>query len=275
MGMESSVHPTAIVDPSAELDAGVVVGPFAVIGPDVVIGAGSEIGAAAQIQGPARIGLRNRIFAQACVGFEPQDLKFQGERSVLEIGDDNTIREFATVHRGTEHGGGRTRIGNGNLFMAYTHVAHDCIVGDRTIFGNASTLAGHVEVADDAILSAFCAVHQFCRVGRHAYIGGYTIVTMDALPYAKTVGTKAVCLGINRIGLKRRGFDDERLRSLESAYRTVVRSGLNTAEAISRLREQHADNGDIDYLIEFIESTTRGVLKTPPGRGGARGGAPD
>lgn len=273
--MESAVHPTAIVDRSAELDTGVSVGPFAVIGAEVVVGSGTEIGAAAQIQGPTRIGKRNRIFPQACVGFEPQDLKFQGERSYLEIGDQNTVREFATLHRGTELGGGITRVGDGNLFMAYTHVAHDCTIGDRTIFGNASTLAGHVEVADDAILSAFCAVHQFCRIGRHAYIGGYTVVTMDALPFAKTVGLKAVCLGINRIGLQRRGFDEDRLRVLESAYRTVVRSGLNTTDVLAKLREEHGDNEDIGYLAEFIESTERGVLRTPPGRGGSRGGATD
>ncbi len=273
--MESRIHPTAVIDPSAELASDVSVGPFAIIGADVVVGSGTEIGAAAQIHGPTRIGERNRIFGQACVGFRPQDLKFHGERSYLEIGDDNTIREFATLHRGTELGGGVTRVGNGNLFMAYTHVAHDCIVGDRTIFGNASTLAGHVEVADDAILSAFCAVHQFCRIGRHAYIGGYTVVTMDALPYAKTVGLKAVCLGINRIGLQRRGFDEDRLRPLESAYRTLVRSGLNTADALAKLRDEQGENEDIAYLIEFLESTQRGILKTPPGRGGSRGGATD
>ena len=271
----SEIHPTAVIDPGAELDSGVTVGPFALIGPDVVIGSDTEVGAAAQIQGPTRIGRRNRIFPQACVGFEPQDKKFQGERSFLEIGDDNKIREFATLHRGTELGGGFTRVGSGNLFMAYTHVAHDCIVGDRTIFGNASTLAGHVEVGDDAILSAFCAVHQFCRIGRHAYIGGYTVVTMDALPFAKTVGLKAVCLGINRIGLQRRGFEEERLKVLESAYRKIVRSGLNTAEALGELRADHGDSEDIRYIAEFIESTQRGVLKTPPGRGGSRGGATD
>ncbi len=273
--METTVHPTAIVDPAAELGSGVTVGPFAVIGAEVKIGSGTEIGAAAQIHGSTRIGERNRIFAQACVGFDPQDLKYGGERSHLEIGDENTIREFATLHRGTGLGGGVTRIGSGNLFMAYTHVAHDCTVGDRTIFGNASTLAGHVEVADDAILSAFCAVHQFCRIGRHAYIGGYTVVTMDALPYAKTVGLKAVCLGINRIGLKRRGFDEDRLRVLESAYRIVVRSGLNTTDALARLRDEHGASDDVRYLVEFIESTKRGLLKTPPGRGGSRGGATD
>lgn len=271
--MTTRVHPTAVVDPSAELADRVSVGPYAVIGADVVIGSETEVGAAAQIQGPTTIGARNRIFGHACVGFEPQDLKFSGERSHLQIGDGNTIREFATLHRGTEPGGGKTVVGNDNLFMAYTHVAHDCFVGDRTIFGNASTLAGHVEVDDDAILSAFCAVHQFCRIGRHAYIGGYTVVTMDALPYAQTVGLKAVALGINRIGLQRRGFDEERLRVVEAAYRTVVRSGLNTSEALDRLREEFGADDDVRYLIEFIESTKRGVLKTPPGRRGTRGGA--
>ncbi len=273
--METRIHSTAVVHRKAELDSGVTVGPFAVIGADVTIGRGTEVGGAAQIEGPTRIGRRNRIFAQACVGFEPQDLKFGGERSRLEIGDDNTIREFATLHRGTELGGGVTRIGSHNLFMAYTHVAHDCRVGDRTIFGNASTLAGHVEVADDAILSAFCAVHQFCRVGRHAYIGGYTVVTMDALPYMRSVGLKAVCLGINRIGLQRRGFDEPRLRVLETAFRTIVRSGLSTSDALARLRAEHGDSDDVRYLIEFIESSKRGVLRTPSGRGGARGGATD
>ncbi len=273
--MTTSIHPTAIVDPSAELGSGVSVDAFAIVGADVVIGDDCEIGAAAQVMGPTRMGKRNRVFPQACVGFEPQDLKFDGEASVLEVGDDNRIREFATLHRGTELGGGVTRVGDGNLFMAYTHVAHDCLVGSRTIFGNASTLAGHVEVDDDAILSAFCAVHQFCRVGQHAYIGGYTVVTMDALPFAKTVGHKAVCLGINRIGLQRRGFDDDRLRALESAYRTVVRSGLNTTDAVAKLRADRPDNEDIADLIRFIESSQRGVLKTPPGRGGSRGGATD
>lgn len=272
--MASGVHPTAVVDPGAQLADDVTVGPFAIIGADVEVGAGTEIGAAAQIHGPTRIGRGNRIFAQACVGFDPQDLKFHGERSYLEIGDENTIREFATLHRGTELGGGVTRVGNGNLFMAYTHVAHDCIIGDRTIFGNASTLAGHVEVADDAILSAFCAVHQFCRIGRHAYIGGYTVVTMDALPYAKTVGLKAVCLGINRIGLQRRGFEEDRLRVLESAYRTVVRSGLGTSDALAKLREEHGADAEIAYLIEFIESSQRGILKTPPCQSASRCGCP-
>jgi UDP-N-acetylglucosamine acyltransferase len=271
--MDTLVHPTAVVDPTAELGEGVEVGPHAVIGAEVVIGAECEIGAGAQVQGPTTIGTRNRIFSHACVGFEPQDLKFGGERSYLEIGDGNTIREFATLHRGTELGGGKTVVGSDNLFMAYTHVAHDCIVGDRTIFGNASTLAGHVEVDDDAILSAFCAVHQFCRIGRHAYIGGYTVVTMDALPYAKTVGAKAVSLGINRIGLQRRGFDEERLKAVEAAYRTVVRSGLNTSDALEKLREDYPENEDVIYLVKFIEGTQRGILKTPPGRRGARGGA--
>ena len=275
MSASARVHATAVVDGGAELGAGVVVGPHAVIGEGVRIGAGTEVGAGAQLRGPTTIGERNRIFPHACVGFEPQDLKYHGEPSELRIGDDNTIREFATMHRGTESGGGVTTVGSGNLFMAYTHVAHDCRVGDGTIFGNASTLAGHVEVHDGAILSAFCAVHQFCRVGRHAYIGGYSVITMDALPFNRTVGLKPVCLGVNRIGLRRRGFDEERLRVLESAYRIVVRSGLSTGQAIERLRAECPDNPDVDYLIGFLESSERGVLRSPPGRSATRGGAAD
>ncbi len=273
--MPELIHPTAVIDRRAELGSDVRVGPYAVIGPEVAVGAGSEIGAGAQLAGPATLGERNRIFAHACVGFDPQDLKYQGERSFLEVGDDNTFREFSTVHRGTALGGGTTSIGDGNLFMAYTHVAHDCRIGSRTIFGNASTLAGHVEVADDAILSAFCAVHQFCRIGRHASIGGFSVVTMDALPYARTVGQKPVCLGVNRLGLKRRGFDDERLRRIERALRIVSRSGLRIGQAVERLAAELPDDDDARVLIEFISASKRGIIRTPPGRRGTRGGAAD
>lgn len=269
--MSSEVHATAVVDPGAELGTGVVVGPFAVIGPDVVIGDGSEIGSGAQVAGPTRMGRENRVFAQACIGFEPQDLKYEGESSLLEIGDRNRFREFCTVHRGTALGGNVTRIGDDNLFMAYTHVAHDCLIGNGTIFGNSATLAGHVQVDDQAILSAFCAVHQFCRVGRHAYIGGFTVVTMDALPYVKSVGQKPVCLGINRIGLQRRGFAEERLKTLEAAVRILTRSKLNVSQAVDRLRSEFPGEPDVEHLIAFVESSTRGVIRTAPGRRGSRG----
>jgi len=268
----SGIHPLAAVDPGAVLADGVTVGPFAVIGPDVQIGEGTEIGAGAQIQGPVKIGRGNRIFPQAAIGFEPQDLKFQGERVTLEIGDHNQFREFCTIHRGTAKGGGVTRIGSDNLFMAYAHVAHDCQVGSRTIFANNATLAGHVEVHDDASISAFSAVHQFCRVGRHAYIGGFSVVVMDALPFAKTVGQKPAFFGINRIGLSRKGMGAETIRRLDRALRLLVRSGLNTAQALEKMKEELAGDPEVDYLISFIESAKRGIHKNLP-RGGRGGGA--
>jgi UDP-N-acetylglucosamine acyltransferase len=271
--MSGFLHPMAQIDPGAVLGEGVRVGPFAVIGPGVEIGDGTEVGAGAQVYGPARIGRENRIYPQACIGFDPQDLKYQGEEVWLEIGDRNQFRECCTIHRGTAKGGGITRIGSDNLFMAYSHVAHDCRVGSRTIFANNATLAGHVEVHDDAAISAFTSVHQFCRVGRHAYVGGYSVVTMDALPFAKTVGLKPACYGLNSIGLKRKGFDPDSLRRLDQALRLLVRSGLNTAQALERIRAELAGDEAVDYLISFIETAKRGVHRSRPrgGRGGAEG----
>ncbi len=271
--MSASIHPTAVVDPAAELGDGVVIAAHAVVGAEVEIGAGTEVGAGAQLRGPARIGRENRIFALACIGFDPQDLKYAGERTRLEIGDRNHFREFVTVHRGTGKGGGATTIGSDCLFMAYSHVAHDCRVGDRVIFANAATLAGHVEVGDDATIGAFSAVHQFCRVGRHAYIGGFSVVVQDALPFVKTVGHKPACYGLNRVGLERKGFDQETLRRLQAAVKALTRSGLNTAQALAELRAGHAGHPEVDYLIEFVESSRRGVIRGQPGRRGSRGGA--
>jgi UDP-N-acetylglucosamine acyltransferase len=269
--MSAGIHPLAVVDSGAALGEGVEVGPFALIGPGVTIGDGTEIGAGAQVRGPARIGRENRIYPQAAIGFDPQDLKFRGEEVFLEVGDHNHFREFCTVHRGTAKGGGTTRIGDGNLFMAYAHVAHDCQVGSRTVFANNATLAGHVEVHDDASISAFSAVHQFCRVGRHAYVGGYSVITMDALPFVKTVGQKPACYGLNSIGLKRKGMDAESIRRLEQAYRILVRSRLPTSKALEQIRAELAGDPEVDYLIAFIESSQRGIVKSPP-RGGGRGG---
>lgn len=269
--MSELIHPLAVVDPSARLGDGVRVGPFAVIGPGVEIGDGTEIGAGAKVFGPTRIGRDNRIFPNAAIGFDPQDLKFTGEEVWLEIGDRNQIREFCTFHRGTSKGGGVTRVGSDSLFMAYTHVAHDCQVGDRVIFANNATLAGHVEVHDDATISAFTSVHQFCRVGRHAYVGGYSVVTMDALPFVKTVGQKPACYGLNSIGLKRKGFDPDSLSSLDAAYRLLVRSRLNTPQALERIRAEVTGDPNVDDLVSFVESARRGVHKSPP-RGGGRGG---
>ena len=273
--MSATIHATAVIDPRAELAAGVEVGPYAVIGAGVTIGAGTTVGSGAQIQGPTRIGRENRIFAHTCIGFEPQDLKFGGEQTVLEIGDRNAIREFTTLHRGTAKGGGRTRIGSDNLFMAYSHVAHDCTVGDRTIFSNAATLAGHVEVGDDAVIGAFSAVHQFCRVGRHAYIGGFSVITKDALPFAKTVGQKPACFGLNRIGLERKDFAPDVLDKLEGALRLLVRSNLNTTQALAAIVERYEGEGEIDYLVDFVRASKRGTIKVKPGAGAGRRGSSD
>jgi UDP-N-acetylglucosamine acyltransferase len=268
----TGVHPTAVVDPSACLGPGVTIGPNAVVGAGVEIGAGTEVGAGAVIQGPARIGKDNRISPLAALGTPPQDLKYAGEEVFLEVGDRNQFREFATVHRGTVKGGGTTRIGDDNLFMVYTHVAHDCQVGSRTVFANNATLAGHVEVHDDATISAFTSVHQFCRVGRHAYVGAYTVVVMDALPFVKTVGQKAAVYGLNTIGLGRKGFSPEAIRRLDRAYRLLVRSRLPAGEALARIREELSGDPDVDYLVAFVESSQRGLHKALPGRAGGRAG---
>jgi UDP-N-acetylglucosamine acyltransferase len=272
--MGNLIHSTAIIDPEADLAASVRVGAYAVVGPQVSIGEHSELGPGAQIGGYTRIGEGNRIFAHACVGFEPQDLKYGGGETWLEIGDRNVFREFVTIHRGTEEGGGLTTIADDNLFMAYSHVAHDCHVGSRTIFSNAATLAGHVEIQDDVTVGAFGAVHQFCRVGRHAYIGGFSVLTRDALPWVKTVGQKPLCYGVNTIGLERKGFDKPTIERLQSAMRVLLRSGLNTSRAVEKLRQEYAGDPDIAYLIDFIESSQRGVITATPGRRGGRGVGP-
>lgn len=269
--MSGFVHPLAHVDPGAVLGEGVKIGPFAVVGPGVELGESTEVGAGAQIQGPTRIGRENRIFPHSCLGFDPQDLKFQGEEVRLEIGDRNHFREFCTVHRGTAKGGGITRVGSDGLFMAYSHIAHDCQVGDRVIFANSATLAGHVEVEDDATISAFSAIHQFCRVGRHAYVGGFSVVTMDALPFVKTVGQKPACYGINSIGLRRKGIEPESIRRLDRAVRLLVRSGLNTRQALERIRVELAGDPQVETLVAFVETAKRGIYKNPP-RGGRGGG---
>jgi UDP-N-acetylglucosamine acyltransferase len=273
--MARKIHPTAVIDRTAELGDGVRIGPYAVVGPDVIIGDETYIGAHAHIEGPARIGSGNRVYPKATVGFDPQDLKWGGETVRLEIGDGNVFREFCTIHRGTGLGGGLTSIGDRNLFMVYTHVAHDCRVGSQTIFSNNATLAGHVEVRDHAIVGAFSAVQQFLRVGPYAYIGGYTVITKDALPYVKTVGHKPAVYGVNRIGLERRGFDAQRIARLEAAMRVLLRSGLNTTQALEKIRSTWPDDPDVGALVEFLESSEAGVIKVLPGAGRSRGGGSD
>lgn len=255
-----SRHPSAIIHPQARLAPDVVVGPYAVIGAEVEIGAGTEVGAHVVLEGPLHIGARNRIFPYAALGLIPQDLKFHGERSEVVIGDENSIREFVTIHRGTEGGGGVTRIGNRNLIMAYAHIAHDCILGDAIIFGNGATLAGHVVIEDHAVVGAFCGIHQFCRVGRYSFIGGYTVVTQDVLPFSRTVWEReAKVYGVNVVGLERQGFSRERIAHLHSAFRLLRQ--LNTSHAVEQIRQSLDQNEDIAELLRFIETSQRGVIK--------------
>jgi UDP-N-acetylglucosamine acyltransferase len=261
----ATVHETAIVHPGARIGEGTIVGPYAVIGEKVRIGRDCRIGASTVVDGATEIGDGTEIFPFASVGLIPQDLKFRGEDTRVVIGEHNVIREFVTIHRGTSGGGGVTRIGNRNLLMAYTHIAHDCHVGNETIFGNAATLAGHVFVDDFANVGAFSGVHQFCRVGRHAFIGGYSVVTKDALPFAKTVGNRARIYGINTIGLMRRGFSPEAVAKLRRAFRYLVHS--NTSRAIAQIeREPSLQTAEVSYLVDFIRSSSRGFGLRRPSR---------
>ncbi len=256
---EPSIDPAARVDPGAVLGAGVRVGPFSVIGPRVKIGAGTVVDAHVVVDGDTTIGRDNHLYPFCSVGLAPQDLKYGGEETSLEIGDGNVIREFVTVHRGTAGGGSVTRIGSKNLFMAYAHVAHDCRVGSHTVFANGATLAGHVEVADYATIGAFSGVHQFCRVGVHAFLGGYSVATKDVLPYSKTVGNRARIYGPNTIGLTRRGFTAGQVAAIRAAYRVLLQSRLNTSEAVARL-EGGAMSPEVAEIVRFIQTAQRGVI---------------
>ena len=255
------IHPTAIVAEGARLHETVEVGPYAIIGPHVTIGEGTTVGAHAVIEGDTTIGRRNRIFQLAAVGGQPQDLKYKGQRTRLEIGDENTIREFATVHVGTEEGGGVTRIGNGCLLMAYSHVAHDVQVGNGVILANAAQLAGHVIVEDYAIFGGMTAAHQFVRVGRHAFISGKTGVGMDVPPFCTVSGHHAELAGLNTVGLIRHGFDEAAIRRIKNAYRTLFRMKLGLREAISRVRAEAGDDPNVEHMLRFIEGSERGVTR--------------
>jgi UDP-N-acetylglucosamine acyltransferase len=253
------IDPAARVDPAADLGAGVKVGPYSVVGAGVRIGAGTIVDSHVVIDGDTTIGRGNHLYPYASVGLAPQDLKYRGEPTRLEIGDRNTVREFVTLHRGTTGGGGLTRIGSDNLFMAYTHVAHDCLVGSHTIFANGATLAGHVEVGDYATIGAFSGVHQFCRVGIHAFLGGYTVATKDVLPYSKTVGNRARIYGVNSLGLARRGMSPETIAAIRAAYRVLLQSRLNTSEAVARLESSTPLVPEVAELVRFIRTAQRGV----------------
>ncbi|CAN5661790.1 acyl-ACP--UDP-N-acetylglucosamine O-acyltransferase [soil metagenome] len=258
----AAIHATAAIDPSARIGAGVSIGAFTSIGPEVEIGDGSVVGPHCSLQGPTRIGRDNRIASHAAIGGDPQDKKFRGERTALEIGDRNVIREFATLNRGTGDGGGVTRIGDDNWLLAYTHVAHDCLIGSHCVFSNNATLAGHVEIGDHVILSGFAGVHQFCRIGAHAFIGMGTFVNGDVPPYVMVAQEGyGRPRGINAEGLKRRGFAPERVAAIRRAYRALYMSGDSLADARLRLAELAVDSDDVRALLEFIERGDRPLLR--------------
>lgn len=260
--MSTLIHPSAVVDPAARLGENVRIGPFSMIGADVEIGDGTVVGPHCSVIGPTRIGRNNHLVSHVAAGGDPQDKKFAGERTQLVIGDRNTIREFVTLNRGTGSGGGVTRIGHDNLLLAYTHVAHDCMVGDHCVFSNNSTLAGHVTIGDWVIMSGFSGAHQFCRIGAHAFIGMGALVNGDVPPFTM-VGTEALGRprGINSEGLKRRGFDSDRIAAIKRAYRTLYVAGLPLAEAKQQLAEQAASSEDVRFLLDFIERAERPLLR--------------
>lgn len=256
------IDPKAVVDPSAELADDVSVGPFAVIGPGVIIGAASRVGSHTTINGPTRIGANNNIYAHAVIGCDPQDKKFHGELdSALEIGDNNTIREFTTISRGTEDGGGLTRIGNDNWIMNYVHIAHDCAIGNQTIMANCATLAGHVTVEDWVILGGFTLLHQFCRIGAHAFTSMGSAINRDVPPFVMVAGHMAEPRGINSEGLKRRGFSSDQISSIRRAYRQLYMKGLKLDLALKEMQELATESRDVRAMIDFIRASERSIVR--------------
>ena len=257
-----NVHPTAIIDPLAKIHPSCKIGPYCVIGPQVQLGEGCHLVSHVTMEGPSKIGADNGFFPFSSIGLAPQDITYAGEPTQLEIGDHNQIREFVTINRGTVKGGGVTRVGNYNLIMAYTHVAHDCVVGDRVILANAATLGGHVTVEDWAVVGAMCPVHQYVRIGAHSYIGGGTTITKDVLPFSKTAAARDThAYGLNALGLERRGFSKERICKIHHAYKVLLASKLNTSQALKMLKAEPDSGDDVEMLIRFIESSERGVIK--------------
>src|SRR5258706_4987839 len=257
-----SVHPTAIVDPNPIIADDAEIGPYCIIGPGVKISAGTRLMANVYLEGPTSIGEDNVFYPYSTVGVAPQDLKYKGEVSETRIGSRNRIREFVTIHRGTEGGGLVTRIGDDNLLMAYVHIAHDAQVGSSVIMGNAATLAGHVTVGDYAVIEAFSGVHQFCRIGRYAFVGGYSVITQDVLPFSSSVSERETrVFGANRVGLERRGFATESIEPLQTTFRLLTRAGLNTSQAIERIRAEIASSPELEELLDFIAAGKRGFVK--------------
>lgn len=257
-----SIHPTAIVDPSARVAGSAEIGPYSIVGAEVEIGARTKLMAHVFMEGPLTVGEDNVFFPYCSVGAAPQDLKYRGERSSTRIGHRNKIREFVTIHRGTEGGGMLTSMGDDVLLMAYVHVAHDVHIGDRAVLANAVTLGGHVTIGDWAVIGAATGVHQFCRVGRHAIIGGYSVITRDVLPFSNTVTDReAKVFGENATGLKRRDFSADSIDSLHKAFRLLTRAGLNTTQAVARIMDEIPASHEVNELLDFIRTSERGFIK--------------
>ena len=259
--MASFIHETAIVAKGAQVGSDCHIGAFCTVGGEVVLGDGVRLDSHVVVDGRTTIGDETHVYPFVSIGLAPQDLKYAGEPTGTEIGKRNHIREFVTIHRGTEGGGGTTRIGDGNLLMAQAHVAHDCQLGSEIIMANAATLAGHVEIADKASVGAYSGVHQFCRVGYEAFVGGYSVVVKDAMPFAIIQGNHAKCYGLNRLGMKRRGYSKETIDKLNHAFHLLLSAKLNTTQAVARIREEISDCKEVDLLTRFIESSKRGVVK--------------
>jgi UDP-N-acetylglucosamine acyltransferase len=258
--MAARIHPTAIVDAAAEIGDECEVGPYCIVGPHVQLGAGCWLQAHVTIAGPSRIGTGNRFYHCASIGQQTQDLKYAGEPTLLEIGNDNSFREFVTIHRSTAIGGA-TRIGNGGNFLAYSHIAHDCVVGDGVIFSNNGTLAGHVQVGNYAVIGGLTAIHQFCRIGQYAITGGCSKIVQDVPPFMIADGNPAEVRGINKVGMERNGIAEETIRALREAYRILYRRELNTQQAITELQASHGSVAEVRQLIEFLRTTERGIVR--------------
>jgi UDP-N-acetylglucosamine acyltransferase len=262
MGKGTNIHPQAMVSPEAKLGAGVQIAAFAVVGADVELGDGCELQEHAVVRGPSKFGPNNMFHPFCVIGGDPQDYTFRGDRVELAVGSENIFREHVTISRGTSKGGGTTRVGNKNFFLAYSHVGHDCQIGDSTLFVNGATLAGHVTVQDFVTLGAFSPVHQFCRLGRYAYIGACTVITQDVLPFSLIVMERETrCFGPNTIGLERKGFSAERIKALQKAFRLLTRSKKNTSQALEEMSKTMVDSADVKELVEFVEKAERGIVK--------------
>lgn len=255
------IHETAIVHSSAQIGENCHIGPFSTIGGEVVLGDRVHLESHVIIDGKTKIGDENKIYPFVSIGLAPQDLKSAGEPTATEIGSRNHIREFVTIHRGTAGGGGLTKIGDDNLLMAQAHVAHDCQIGNEVIMANAATLAGHVEIADRANIGAYSGIHQFCKIGYEAFIGGYSVVVKDAMPFATIQGNHAKCYGLNRVGAKRRGYSKETIKNLNHAFHLLLTAKLNTTQAVERIKQEISGSDEVDLLVAFIESSVRGVVK--------------